>query len=158
MDGAGPFYMSEEGHEKLRAELHKLKYVSRPEIVGQIKHARELGDLSENAEYHAAKEAQTYLERAIAELEYKIAHAKIVKRDDVAKGKAYLFARVTVVDLDDDEEEVFTLVPPEETDPDQNHISIRSPIGQGLLGKNIGDQVQITIPAGTLNLKIINIE
>jgi transcription elongation factor GreA len=158
MEHNGPFYMSEEGYEKLRAELHKLKYTDRPMVVEEIKKAREHGDLSENAEYDAAKEAQTHLERQIAELEFKIAHAKIVKRDEVAKGKAYLFAKVTVVDLDDEEEETYTLVAPDEASPDKNHISIKSPIGQGLLGKKIGDEVAIKVPAGMLNYKIINIE
>lgn len=158
MESSGPFYMSEEGYEKLKAELHKLKYTDRPAVVEEIKKAREHGDLSENAEYDAAKEAQTHLERQIGELEFKIAYAKIVKRDEVAKDKAYLFAKVTVVDLDDDEEEVYTLVSPEETDPDTNHISIKSPIGQGLLGKKVGDEVSIKVPAGTLKYKITKIE
>jgi len=139
MESSGPFYMSEEGFEKLKAELHKLKYEKRPEIVLEIKKAREHGDLSENAEYDAAKEAQTHLERQIASLEFKIANAKVVNKNDVAKDKAYLFAKVTVVDLDDDEEEIYTLVPPD-------------------LGKAIGEQVEIKIPAGTLNYKITNIE
>jgi len=158
MDQSGPLYMSEEGYEKLQAELHKLKYTDRPAVVAEIKKAREHGDLSENAEYDAAKEAQGHLERQIAELEIKIAHAKIIKRDEVAKDKAYLFAKVTVVDLDDDEEETYTLVGPEEAKPDKNQISVKSPIGQGLLGKKIGDEVSIKVPAGTLNYRITNIE
>ena len=158
MDLSGPFYMSEEGYEKLKAELHKLKYTDRPAVVSEIKKAREHGDLSENAEYDAAKEAQSHLERQIGELEYKIAHAKIIKRDEVAKDKAYLFAKVTVIDLDDDEEEIYTLVAPDETNPDQNHISIKSPIGQGLLGKGVGEEVTIKVPAGTLKYKITKIE
>jgi transcription elongation factor GreA len=159
MEGSGPFYMSEEGYEKLKADLHKLKYAKRPEIVDAIKKAREQGDLTENAEYDAAKEAQTHLERQIGDLEYKIAHAKIVKRDEVAKGKAYLFAKVTVVDVDDEDDvETYTLVPPEEADPDNNLISVKSPIGQGLLGKEVGNEIAIKVPAGTLNYKIAKIE
>jgi len=159
MEGSGPFYMSEEGYEKLKTDLHQLKYEKRPEIVEAIKKAREQGDLSENAEYDAAKEAQTHLERQIADLEYKIAHAKIVKKDEIAKDKAYLFAKVTVVDVDDEDDvETYTLVPPEETDPDNNHISVKSPIGQGLLGKSVGDKIAIEVPAGTLNFKITKIE
>lgn len=158
MTDSGPIHMSEEGFEKLRADLHRLKFVDRPAIVAEIKKARELGDLSENAEYHAAKEAQTHLERAIGELEFKLARAVVVKRDEVAKGKAYLFAKVTVVDLDDDEEEVFTLVPAEESNPDVNHISVKSPIGQGLLGRGAGEVVDIQVPAGVLKYKIVKIE
>jgi transcription elongation factor GreA len=158
MESTGPFHMSEEGFEKLKAELHTLKYEKRPEVVEDIKKAREHGDLSENAEYDAAKEAQTHLERQIAELEFKIAHAKVVNRDEISKDKVYLFAKVTVVDLDDEEEEVYTLVPPEEAEPDKDHISVKSPIGQGLLGKAVGEIASIKIPAGVLNYKILNIE
>jgi transcription elongation factor GreA len=158
MKESGPIHLSEEGLEKLKAELHKLKYIDRPAVVEEIKKAREHGDLSENAEYDAAKEAQVHVERNISELEYKLSRAKVIKRDQVAKGKAYLFAKVTVIDLDDDEEEIFTLVSPEETDPDKNHISIKSPIGQGLLGKEMGDEVAIKVPAGVLKYKITKIE
>jgi transcription elongation factor GreA len=158
MESTGPFYMSEEGYEKLKTELHTLKYEKRPEVVNDIKKAREQGDLSENAEYDAAKEAQGHLERQIAELEFKLAHAKIVKRDEVSKDKVYLFAKVTVVDMDDEEEEIYTLVPPEEADPDNDHISVKSPIGQGLLGKAIGEIASIKVPAGVLNYKITGIE
>ncbi len=158
MEESGPIHISEEGYEKLKAELHKLKYVDRPAIVGEIKRAREMGDLTENAEYHAARETQTHLERQIAELEFKLSRVVIVNKDDVVKDKAYLFARVTVVDLDDDEEEVYTLVSAEETDPEKSHISIKSPIGKGLLGKSVGDEVEISVPAGTLRYKITKIE
>jgi transcription elongation factor GreA len=158
MEEFGPIHISGEGYGKLKAELHKLKYVDRPAIVAEIKRAREMGDLTENAEYHAAKEAQAHLERRIAELEFKLSRAVIVKKDDVAKDKAYLFARVTVVDLDDDQEEVYTLVSAEEVDPDKSHISVKSPIGKGLLGKSVGDEVEISVPAGILRYKITKIE
>lgn len=159
MTDSSPIHMSKEGYEKLKADLHRMKYTERPAIVAEIKRAMEMGDLSENAEYHAAKEAQTHIERAIAELEFKLSRAKVVNRDDVVKGKAYLFAKVTVIDLDDDEEEeTYTLVSPEETKPEENHISIKSPIGQGLLGKQVGDEVAIDVPAGVLRYKITKIE
>ena len=158
MAESNSIHMSEEGYEKLKADLHKLKFVERPRIVSEIKKAREFGDLSENAEYHAAKEAQTHIERNIAELEFKLSRARVVKKDDVIKGKAYLFAKVTLIDIDDDEEEVYTLVPAEESEPDKNHISVKSPIGQGLLGKEVGDVVEIKVPAGVLKYKITKIE
>ncbi len=158
MTDNGPIHMSEEGYEKLKQELHKLKYTDRPAVVAEIKRAREMGDLAENAEYHAAKEAQAYLEKQIADTEFKLSRAKIVKRDEVAKDKAYLFAEVTVVDLDDGEEETYTLVSAEESDPEKNHISIKSPIGQGLLGKGVGEEVEINVPAGVLKYKITKIE
>ena len=154
----GPIHMSEEGYEKLQKELHKLKYTDRPAIVAEIKRARELGDLSENAEYHAAKEAQSHLERNIAEIEFKLSRALVIKRDEVSKDKAYLFAKVTVIDMDDDEEEVYTLVSAEESDPAKHHISIKSPIGKGLLGKGVGEVCEIKVPAGMLKYKIIKIE
>lgn len=158
MGNSNEVYVSEEGLEKMKKELHHLKYTKRPEIVGEIKRAMEMGDLSENAEYHAAKEAQTHIERQIADLEFKLSRIKVIKRDEVAKGKAYLFAKVTIVDLDDDEEETYTLVSPEETDVANNCISIESPIGIGLRGKEVGDVVDIKVPAGILKYKITKIE
>ncbi|MCK5125329.1 MAG: transcription elongation factor GreA [candidate division Zixibacteria bacterium] len=158
MGNSNEVYVSEEGLEKMKAELHLFKYTKRPEIVAEIKRAMEMGDLSENAEYHAAKETQTHIERKIADLEFKLSRIKVIKRDEVAKGKAYLFAKVTIVDLDDDEEETYTLVSPEETDLENNCISIESPIGLGLRGKEVGDKVKIKVPAGTLKYKITKIE
>ncbi|MEZ5357457.1 MAG: transcription elongation factor GreA [Candidatus Zixiibacteriota bacterium] len=158
MGNSNEVYVSEEGLEKMKQDLHHLKYTKRPEIVAEIKRAMEMGDLSENAEYHAAKEAQTHIERQIAELEFKLSRVKVIRRDDVAKGKAYLFAKVTIVDLDDDEEETYTLVSPEETDIKNNCISIESPIGKGLRGKEVGDVVDIKVPAGVLKYKITKIE
>lgn len=152
-------YVSEEGLEKMKVELHRLKHEERPKIVAEIKRAREMGDLSENAEYHAAKETQTHIERQISDLEFKLSRVKVIKRDEVAKGKAYLFAKVTVVDVDDeDDEEVYTLVPPDEVDIDNNHISIESPIGVGLRGKEVGDIAEIQAPAGTIKFKITKIK
>jgi len=158
MNETNEIFMSEEGLEKLKADLHRLKTEDRPRIVAEISRARALGDLSENAEYHSAKETQRHIERQIAELEFKLSRARVVKRDEVVKGKAYLFAKITVVDLDDDEEEIYTLVPPGETNAEQNHISIESPIGQGLRGKDIGETVEIKVPAGTLRYRIVKIE
>ncbi len=156
--GSNEVYVSEEGLEKMKTDLHFLKYTKRPEIVAEIKRAMEMGDLSENAEYHAAKEAQTHIERQIADLEFKLSRIKVVKRDEVAKGKAYLFAKVTLIDLDDDEEETYTLVSPEETDIEKNCISIESPIGVGIRGKEAGDEVEIKVPAGVLRYKIKKVE
>jgi transcription elongation factor GreA len=158
MDDGKPIYMSAEGHEKLQKELHKLKYTDRPEIVAEIKRAREMGDLSENAEYHAAKEAQVHLERQISDLEFKLSRAKVIKKDEIVQGKAYLLSKVTLKDLNDGEEIVYTLVSAEESDPDEDLLSVKSPIGQGLLGKSIGDEISIKIPAGELRYKIVNIE
>jgi len=152
-----PVYLSKEGRLKLEAELKKLKYKDRPEVVAEIKRTREMGDLSENAEYHAAKEKQGHLERRIAELEDKISRIVSVDMDKIPKDKVYLFSRVTVKDLKDGEKIVYTIAPPDEVDIDNDVISVKSPIGQGLLGKKVGDTAEITVPAGLLKYEIVDI-
>jgi transcription elongation factor GreA len=152
-----PVYLSKEGRIKLERQLKKLKTVDRPKIVAEIKRARELGDLTENAEYHAAKEAQVYLERKIAELEDKLSRAQSIDTDNIPGDKAYLFAKVLIRDLDNDEEMQYTLAPPEEIDVDNDIISIKSPIGAALLGKAVGDVVEIKAPAGFFRYKILDI-
>ena len=150
-------YLSKEGRLKMEAELRRLKYEERPRIVAEIKRSRELGDLSENAEYHAAKEAQKHLERKISELEDKMSRIFSVDTDAIPTDKVYLFAKVKVKDHRNGEELIFTIAPPEETDVDNDVISVKSPIGAGLLGKAVGDVVEITVPAGTLKYEILNI-
>ena len=152
-----PVYLSKEGRIKLEGELKKLKYEERPAIIAEIKRAMEMGDLSENAEYHAAKEKQTHIERKIAELEDKISRVRSIDTDKIPTDKAYLFSKVTVKDLKDGEEIVYTLAPPDETDIDNDVISVKSPIGQGLLGKAVGDTAEITVPAGLLKYEILKI-
>jgi len=152
-----PIHMSKEGADKLDKELRKLKTKDRPAIIAEIKRAMELGDLSENAEYHAAKETQQLLENRIAELEDKLSRAFIVNTDDIPTDKAYLFAKVLVKDLSDDFEEEFTLSPPEETDVDNNVISVESPIGKGLLGHAVGEVVEIKVPSGKIKFEILKI-
>jgi transcription elongation factor GreA len=152
-----PVYLSKEGRIKIETELKKLKYEERPAIIAEIKRAMEMGDLSENAEYHAAKEKQTHLERKIAELEDKISRIRSIDIDNIPTDKAYLFSKVTVKDLRDGEEIVYTLAPPDEVDIDNDIISVKSPIGQGLLGKAVGDTAEITVPAGLLKYEILKI-
>ncbi|MCD6248764.1 MAG: transcription elongation factor GreA [candidate division Zixibacteria bacterium] len=152
-----PIYLTKEGRIKLERELKKLKFEERPKIVAEIKRTREMGDLSENAEYHAAKEFQVHLERKIGELQEKISRVQTVEADQIPTDKAYLFAKVKVKDLDDGEEIVYTLSPPEESDVDNDIISIKSPIGAGLLGKAVGDIAEIEIPVGVLRYKILSI-
>ena len=141
----------------MEAELKRLKFEERPEIVAEIKRTMELGDLSENAEYHAAKEKQVHLERKIAELEDKISRVRSVDTDKIPTDKVYLFSKVTLKDVEDGEEIEYTIAPPDETDVDNDIISVKSPIGQGLLGKAVGDTVEIKIPAGTLRYEIVSI-
>ncbi len=152
-----PNYMSKEGLRKMEAELKRLKFKERPKLVAEIKRTMELGDLSENAEYHAAKEAQTHLERKIADMEYKLSRTRILETDDIPSDKVYLLAKVLVKDVSDGEEIEFTIAPPEETDVDNDVISVKSPIGSALLGKAVGDTVQVQVPAGTIEYEIIKI-
>jgi transcription elongation factor GreA len=152
-----PVYLSKEGRLKMEAELKRLKFEERPKLVAEIKRARELGDLSENAEYHAAKEAQAHLERKIAEYQDKLSRVRTVDTDKIPKDKVYLFARVLVKDLSDDTEIEYTVVPPEEADVDNDIISVKSPIGKALLGHAIGDLVEFRVPAGQIRYEILNI-
>ncbi|MBU8934420.1 MAG: transcription elongation factor GreA [candidate division Zixibacteria bacterium] len=149
--------MSKEGIRKAEEEYKRLRYKERPKIVAEIKRCMEMGDLSENAEYHAAKEAQTHIERKIADLEFKLAQVQVLDTDAIPSDKVYLFARVLVQDTDDDEEIEYTIAPPDETDIDNDVISVKSPIGAALLGKAEGDVVKVKVPAGTIEYKILKI-
>jgi transcription elongation factor GreA len=152
-----PIYLSKEGRLKLEAELKRLKFEERPKLVAEIKRSREMGDLSENAEYHAAKEAQSHLERKIAELEYKLARVRTVDTEQIPDDKVYLFAKVLVKDQKDGEEIEYTIVPADEADVDNDIISVKSPIGAGLLGKSVGEVAEIDVPAGVLKYEILKI-
>ena len=152
-----PIYMSKEGRLKLEAKLKRLKFEERPKVVAEIKRTRELGDLSENAEYHAAKEKQVHLERKIAEIHEKLTRVRAVDADQVRTDKAYLFAKVLVKDRKSGEEILYTLAPPEEADVDNDVISVKSPIGAALLGKAEGEVVEIKVPVGTLTYEIVKI-
>lgn len=152
-----PVYLTKDGRIKLEQELRRLKFEERPRIVAEIKRARELGDLSENAEYHVAKEAQGHLERKIAELHDKLSRVRTVETDQITDDKAYIFAKVQVLDLDRGEEIVYTLSPPEEADVDNDIISVKSPIGAGLLGKAVGEIAEIQVPIGLLRYQIVKI-
>ena len=152
-----PIYLSREGRLKLEAELKRLKYEDRPRLVAEIKRALHLGDLSENAEYHAAKDAQRLLEIRIAELEDKLSRVRSVDIDKIPNDKAYLFSKVLVKDLRDGEETLYTLAPPDEVDVDNDIISVKSPIGAALLGKGVGDKVTVAVPAGEIRYEILRI-
>ena len=152
-----PIYLSKEGRLKLEGELKKLKTVDRPHIIAEIKRAKELGDLSENAEYHAAKEAQVHIERKIAELEDKLSRVRSINVEKMPTDKAYLFAKVLVKDLKNSDEIEYQLAPPEEADVDNDIISIKSPIGAALLGKGVGDELEIKVPAGIIHYRILKI-
>jgi transcription elongation factor GreA len=149
--------MSKEGYEKLKAQLDNMKNEDMPRIAEQIAQARGYGDLSENAEFDAAVEAQGMLQARINDLQNKLGSAYLVDKSNLSTDRAAYGLKVRVVDLDINEEEDFILVGPGEEDYDQNKILITSPIGQGLVGKQLGEQCEVQIPRGVLRLKILDI-
>lgn len=151
-------YLSKEGYEKLDNELRDLKTRGRKEIAEEIAEARAKGDLSENAEYDAAKEAQGHLETKIAKLENTLATSTIIEKDDIDTSKAYLLSTVTILNKKTDKEMKYTLVSKDEANFKEGKISVDSPIGQAILGTEIGEEVTVDVPAGTLELEIKNIE
>ncbi len=149
--------MSKDGYEKLKAQLDTMKNDDMPRIAEQIAQARGYGDLSENAEFDAAVEAQGMLQARINELQDKLARAMIVDKSTLPTDRVVFGSKVKVLDLDLKDEEDFILVGPGEEDYDQNKILSTSPIGQALVGKSIGDVVEVPIPKGSLKLRIIGI-
>jgi transcription elongation factor GreA len=150
-------YLTKKGYEKLSEELEFLKNVRRREISKAIGIAREHGDLSENAEYDAAKDAQGYNEKKISELEEKLSQVRIIEDQDIPHGEVLIGATVKLKDLDNGEELEYTLVSEEESDYEQNKIAITSPIGLGLLSHKENEEVDIKVPAGILRYKILKI-
>lgn len=150
-------YYTEEGLAKLKAELDQLKKVERPAISAQIAEARDKGDLSENAEYDAAKEAQGMLEMKISKLENLVSNARIVDEKDLDVSKALILSTVRLKNLAMKKEMSYTLVAENEADLKAGKISVESPIGKGLLGKKVGDVAEILVPNGTLKFEILEI-
>jgi transcription elongation factor GreA len=150
-------YLTKKGYEKLSEELEYLKNVRRREISKAIGTAREHGDLSENAEYDAAKDAQGYNEKKISELEAKLSQVRIIEDQDIPHGEVLIGATVKLKDLDNGEELEYTLVSEEESDYEQNKIAITSPVGLGLLSHKENEEVDIKVPAGILRYKILKI-
>ena len=150
-------YLTKEGYEKIRSEFERLKTKERPAVIKSISAAREFGDLSENAEYHAAKEKQLFLEQKIMELQDKLIRSEIIDESQMPKDKAYLGARVLLKDKKSGDEIEYTLVSTDEADFEQNKISTQSPVGRALLGKGPGEEVEAKVPVGILKYKIISI-
>lgn len=150
-------YLTRAGFDKLMEELEFLKTTRRRQISKEIAKARAHGDISENAEYDAAKNEQGLNEKKISELESKLSQAKIIDDSKMDKDKILIGARVKLKDLDSDEEFEYTFVSELESDYTQNKISVTSPIGKGLLGHKVGEIVEIKIPAGTLKYKVLEI-
>jgi transcription elongation factor GreA len=146
------------GAEKLKAELHRLKTVERPRIIQAIAEARALGDLSENAEYHAAKEQQSFTEGRIAEIEGKLGSAQIIDPKTVnAEGRVVFGATVDLSDEDTGKEVTYQIVGDDEADIAQSMISISSPIARALIGKEAGETVEVRVPDGTRRYEILDV-
>lgn len=150
-------FLTQKGFEKLKEELDFLKRVKRREVAQQLERARLMGDLSENAEYDAAKETQAYLEKKILELEDKLARARIIEHENISADKVYVGASVKLLDKDSGELMQYVMVSSAEADFAQDKISIESPIGKALLGHKKDDVVEIKVPAGLLKYQIIEI-
>ena len=150
-------YISKEGYERLRAEIKQLEEVERPEVIRQIQEAREKGDLSENAEYDAAKEAQGKLEMKIAQLKAELADAKIIDTTKVQTDVVQILSKVEMRNVKTGMNMTYTIVSESEANLRENKISVQTPIAQGLLGKRVGDTASIKIPQGVIELEIINI-
>lgn len=149
--------MSREGYDKKKAELDRMQNVEMIEVAKRIATARDMGDLSENAEYHAAREDQGMLQARIDAIKDQLSRAFIVDKAAMPNGTAVFGARVKVKDLDGGDEEIFELVGPGDEDYDNNKILVSSPIGQGLLGKKPGDVAEIQVPMGKLRFEIVDI-
>ena len=149
------FLLTSEGYLELETELNNLKSDDRPRIIEAIKEARAQGDLSENADYDAARDEQAKIEARIQELEYMLEHAKIIEK---AKGdRVEVGTTVTVKYVDDDEEEVYSIVGSMEADPFENKISNESPIGKAIMNKKVGETISVESPNGSYDIKIVSI-
>ncbi len=150
--------MTPEGHSRLSAELKRLKTVERPAVIKAIAAAREHGDLSENAEYQAARERQGFIEGRVMELEDKLGRAEIIDISKLSGSKIMFGAKVRLVDEETDEEVSYQIVGPEEAEIAQGLLSINSPLAQALLGKEAGDSVEVTTPRGTRYFEILEVK
>lgn len=150
-------YYTEEGLKKLKEELNQLKDIERPKASQAIAEARDKGDLSENAEYDAAKEAQGMLEMRIARMEDNYANARLIDESQLDVSKVLVLSTVELLYKTNGMKMTYTLVAQSEADLKTGKISVNSPIGQGLLGKKVGEMAEITVPSGTIQLEITNI-
>ena len=150
-------YLSKKGYDDLKDELNKLKTVDRPNVINQIAEARDKGDLSENAEYDAAKEAQGLLEARIAKLEVDLSNSRVIDESKLDNSKVSLLSIVTIKNIANNSEMNYTIVSESEADLSQKKISASSPIGKGLIGKEVGDIADIVVPNGTIQFEILKI-
>tara|TARA_B100001142_G_C14346921_1_gene660422 strand:- start:245 stop:718 length:474 start_codon:yes stop_codon:yes gene_type:complete len=150
-------YFTKEGLEKLKDELNHLKMVERPNITKEIAEARDKGDLSENAEYDAAKEAQGMLETKIARIEEQLSQARVIDKSELDLSSVHLLTKVTIKNIENDMQFIYSIVPESEADLLEKKISVESPIAKGLLGKKVGEVAQIKVPSGIVKFEIIEI-
>jgi transcription elongation factor GreA len=149
--------ITREGYDKLKAELERLQGTEMIAVTQRVAAARAMGDLSENAEYHAAREDQGMLQARIHDLRDRLSRAMLIDKSTLPSDLVVFGSRVRVKDLDFDEEEVFELVGPGDEDYDNNKILVTSPIGQGLIGKKVGDMASIAVPKGTIRYEVLEI-
>lgn len=150
-------YMTEEGYKKLKEEINQLETVERPAISKQIAEARDKGDLSENAEYDAAKEAQGLLEAKISQLKTLFASARLINEDAIGTDKVQILNKVTIRNTKNNQEMTYTLVAESEANLKENKIAVSTPIAQGLMGKKVGEIAEIKVPSGIMSFEIVNI-
>jgi transcription elongation factor GreA len=156
-NGSDVEVMTRSGYEKLKNELSLLRTDKRLEIATKLEEARAFGDLSENAEYHVAKEEQEKLEGRISRLEYKLNKAKVVDFDDIDTSHANLGTTIMIQDMDKGSMYTYMLVGTEESDPKENKISVSSPVGKAIIGRAVGDEVSVRVPKGIRRLKVVEI-
>lgn len=149
--------ITQEGYETLKSELERLKSVERPENIRAIEEARGHGDLSENAEFEAAKERQGFIEGRVSELEYKLANADIIDSHSLPKDRAVFGSRVLVENIETGESLEYQLVGPDESDIGKGRISVASPLGKSLIGKKTGDEVVVQVPGGKRTYELVEI-
>jgi transcription elongation factor GreA len=149
-----PTPITKKGYEALKAELDRLRKVERPKVIEAIAEARSHGDLSENAEYDAAKERQGFIEARINEIERKLAEARIIDTANLSGDTVVFGATVVIVEIESAQEKRYTLVGQDEADLKNGKISVQSPVGRALIGKRVGDQVQVTTPARVVEYEV----
>ena len=154
----GSYPMTHEGYDQLKTELKHLTSIERPEVINAIAEARAHGDLSENAEYHAAKERQGYIEGRIQELNGKLSSANVIDVSKLSGDKIIFGATVKFMDVDTDDEKCFKIVGEDEADLEKNMISVNSPIARALIGKKEGDTLVIPIPKGTIEVEVLDVQ
>jgi len=150
--------MTQTGFTRLENELKRLKGVERPAVIKALEEARAHGDLSENAEYHAAKERQAFIESRVAELDSKVSRAQIIDTSNISGNTVKFGATVTVVDEDDDSELNFQIVGEDEADIKEKRLSVSSPLARALIGRQVGDEVEVTTPSGGKFYELLKVQ